>query len=115
MARLGLGPELVWSSELCARSPRLRELAGSELLVALCQEVGADAYISGAGSGGYIDPPGFEAAGIALYLQRYVHPEYPQRRASTFVSHLSVLDALCNIGYDGVRGLVEHEAHERVC
>jgi hypothetical protein len=112
--RLGLAVEFVSSTELCAREPRLRALSGSELVLATCQAAGGDEYVCGEGGVGYIDPPAFEAAGVAFWWQRYAPPEYPQRRARSFVSHLSVLDALCNVGFAGTRELIEHEARERV-
>jgi hypothetical protein len=70
--------------------------------------------VSGEGAADYIDPPAFESAGIMLWFQRYVPPEYPQRGTSAFVSHLSVLDALFNVGFDGARGLLRPRARERV-
>ena len=113
VSRLGLAVELVSSSELAARDPQLLGLAGNELVVATCRSAGADEYVSGAGFDS-IEPATFEAAGIAFGFQRFTHPEYPQAGTSSFVSHLSVLDALFNVGFDGVRKLVDQEALELV-
>ena len=107
---LGLAAEPL----LAAEPPRLRELHGNELVIETCRAAGGDEYVSGDGCFDFIRPEAFEADGIAFWVQRFVHPEYPQRAATTFVSHLSVLDALFNVGFDGVRGLVEHEARERL-
>jgi WbqC-like protein family len=112
--RLGLDGELVRSSDLLQTSPRLGELRASDLLIAICQVVGGNQYLSGEGSLGYIDPPAFELAGIEFWFQRFAHPAYPQRGAQAFVSHLSVLDALFNVGFAGVRGLIAGHARERV-
>ena len=111
---LGLPVEFVSSTELCAQHPRLRALNGSELVLATCQAAGGDEYVCGEGGVGYIDPPAFEAAGVAFWWQRYAHPEYPPAASAPFVSHLSVLDALFNVGFAGTRELIEHEALERV-
>jgi hypothetical protein len=111
---LGLAVELVSSAELSARDPRLLTLAGNDLMVAICQAAGADEYICGEGAADYIRPPAFEERGIAFRFQRYVHPEYEQRGTRAFVSHLSVLDALFNVGFEGVLRLVEHEAHAQL-
>jgi hypothetical protein len=46
----------------------------------------------------------FEAAGIAVRVQRYDHPVYPQRHGE-FVPFLSGLDLLLNVGAEG-RGLL---------
>jgi hypothetical protein len=112
--RLEIEVDLVRSTELAARDPRLLESSGSALVLATCEAAGATAYISGEGSYEYIDPPAFERAGLEFYFQRYVHPEYPQRGAREFVSHLSVLDALFNVGFDGTRELVVPQAAERI-
>lgn len=114
LARLGLNVELLSSTELAVGSPRLRELRGNDLVVALCHAAEADEYVSGAGCFDFIHPPAFEAEGIAFWVQALTHPEYPQRGTSNFVSHLSVLDALFNVGFDGVRRLVEREARDRL-
>jgi WbqC-like protein family len=112
--RLGLEPEFVRSSELLITHPELRGLQGNDLLVAICQAVGGHDYLSGAGSLGYVDPLAFESAGIDFWFQRYAHPEYPQRGTRAFVSHLSVLDALFNVGFDSAGGLVVGDARERM-
>lgn len=113
LGRLGLDTELVRSSELASRDPLLLGLRGNELVVATCRAAGADEYISGDGCLDFIDPPAFETQRVAFWFQRFVHPEYPQKSTGAFVSHLSVLDALFNVGFDGVRELVDHEARER--
>lgn len=112
--RLGLAVELVSSSDLVARDPQLRELRGNELVIETCRAAGGDEYVSGDGCFDFIRPDAFETGGIAFWVQRFVHPEYPQRGAAAFVSHLSALDALFNVGFDGVRELVEHDARERL-
>lgn len=111
---LELEVELVSSAELVAGDPRLSGCRGNELVLAICLAAEADDYVSGEGCLDFIDPAAFDAAGIAFWFQRYVHPEYPQRGTNEFVSHLSVLDALFNLGFEGVRRLVEQEARERV-
>jgi hypothetical protein len=114
LGELRLDVDLVWSSDLVRRDPSLGELSGSTLVLETCRAAGGDAYISGEGSLEYIDPPEFERAGVSFWFQRYAHPEYPQLGAPAFVSHLSVIDALFNLGFAGVRGLVEHESREAV-
>ena len=112
--RLGLSVEFVSSSDLAARDPRLRELRGNELVIETCRAAGGEEYVSGDGCFDFVRPEVFEADGIAFWVQRFVHPEYPQKGARAFVTHLSVLDALFNVGFDGVRALVENEERERM-
>lgn len=69
----------------------------SNLVLDMCQKVGATKYISGAMGVDYVDISSFENARIELYFQDYEHPTYPQLHGE-FVSHLSVLDLLFNCG-----------------
>ena len=76
----------------------------TERLVNLCKAVEATHYLSAAGSKVYLDEDMhlFDAAGISVTYQEFAHPVYPQRGAG-FVSHLSALDALMNIGPEETR------------
>ncbi len=58
---------------------------------------GGNAYLSGQGAKKYNDPEMYEAAGIELLYQEYDPPVYQQIGAE-FVSHLSVLDLIFNVG-----------------
>ena len=69
----------------------------TQLLIEMCQKVGADTFISGRGARDYVYPSLFDDAGIKHYFFDFVHPEYPQHR-QTFVPNLSVLDLLFNVG-----------------
>jgi WbqC-like protein len=75
----------------------------TELLVNLVRAAGGSVYLSGDGSGGYLDPAEFERAGIALEFQAFQHPTYTQRGVTAFVGGLSILDALMHCGFGGVR------------
>jgi hypothetical protein len=114
LARVGLEPELVSSSELAARDARLSTLRGTELVIATCQAAGADEYVSGAGCFDFIRPEAFLEEGIEFWVQSFEHPTYHQPGSREFTSHLSALDALFAVGFDGVRGLVAHDARIRM-
>lgn len=73
----------------------------AELVLQLCQAVGATTYLSGPFGRDYLDPQAFEAAGIALEYHDYVHPRYPQG-SHDFEPYLSVLDLLCHCGPDSL-------------
>lgn len=66
-------------------------------LIHICQTLGADQYLSGDAARSYLDVAAFAAAGIAVLWQNYRHPIYPQVYRP-FISHLSALDALLNVG-----------------
>lgn len=101
---LRLKPRFLRASELHPQGQR------TSLLVSLCQEVGAARYYSAAGARVYIDEERhlFESAGIEVAYQTWEHPIYQQRNTRLgFVSHLSALDVVMNIGLDSTRALIE--------
>lgn len=92
---LDIATPLVRSSELGVGG------AKSELVLNLCQAVGASALLVGlGGSRHYLDRAAFAEAGIALEFQSFEHPLYPQRGAAPFSAGLSSLDLLFNCGPD---------------
>jgi hypothetical protein len=91
----GQGTRLVRSSELGV------DAGGTERLIELTKRVGGRIYLSGDGSAGYQEPSHFEDEGVTLRYQRFDHPRYPQRTPG-FTPGLSVVDALMNVGSEGV-------------
>jgi len=76
-------------------------------LVEICEELGASAYIAGAGGRNYLREEEFEKAGIRLLWQefdphRVVHPQLGE----TFVPGLSIIDCLFNAGPAETRELL---------
>lgn len=69
----------------------------TERLLALCDALQADAYLSGLEGRVYLDRDAFASHGISLYFQRVEAPVYAQLHGE-FVSHLSILDLLFNTG-----------------
>jgi hypothetical protein len=98
---LALSPTFVCASELKADGKR------TQLLVNVCRKIGATRYYSSAGSRAYLENEMdlFIEAGIDVVYQTWPHPTYPQREPG-FVSHLSVIDALINIGPQATRSLI---------
>ena len=90
---LGLKTRLLRSSELGISGGPV------ERLVALCQRLGADHYLTGDAAAEYLDPAPFEAVGVTLEYQEYHHPTYPQMYGE-FVPYLSAVDLLFNCGPD---------------
>ncbi|WP_254532820.1 WbqC family protein [Natrinema gelatinilyticum] len=97
--RLGLECRFVRSSELDV------DASSSERIVRLCTELGADRYFSGTGARSYNDHTQFETADITLEYQSIEHPQYEQRFGD-FVSKLSIVDVLMNVGVDGTSDLL---------
>lgn len=69
----------------------------SELVLDMCRKLGASDYIFGTMGREYADQVAFDANGIKIHFQDYVHPVYPQMHGE-FVSHLSIVDLLFNCG-----------------
>jgi hypothetical protein len=74
----------------------------SERLAAICESLGADTYLSGAGARTYLDPAPFSKRGIAVKFQAFNHPVYPQLYGD-FIPNLSLLDLLFNCGPDSLK------------
>lgn len=88
---LGCEAKIVRQSELAPIGA-----AGTERLVAICKAVGADVYLSGDGSGGYLEEAVFARSGVALQYQRFSEPPFDD--PSGFVPGLSIIDRLMHIG-----------------
>jgi hypothetical protein len=82
------------------------EGAATDLLISMTLAVGGTAYLAGGGAGGYQEDEKFEAEGINLIYQNFIHPIYPQYNTTEFTPGLSIIDALMNIGFDGVKTLL---------
>ncbi len=76
-------------------------MCGDDRLIELVKAVGGDTYISGAGGQNYQHPEKFAAAGIGLCVREYRPRPYTQSQGG-FISNLTVLDALFNLGADAV-------------
>ena len=76
----------------------------TERLVALCKALDADTYISPLGSITYLAESSdkFEAEGLNLRFQNFLHPEYAQR-FPPFAAYASALDLFMNEGPDAAR------------
>ncbi|MBX9829361.1 MAG: WbqC family protein [Xanthobacteraceae bacterium] len=68
----------------------------SHLVLDLCRQLGATAYISGPQGRGYIDEASFASAGIELRYDDYRHPVYQQVHGG-FESHMAAIDLMMNV------------------
>jgi len=92
---LAIETPVIFSSSLKERGTK------SGLVLNLCREVRADAYISGPFGREYLDRATFEEAGIDVVFHDYAHPEYPQAYPG-FEPYMSVVDLLFNHGLDSL-------------
>lgn len=100
--KLDIHPEYIRASEM--------ELSGakSDLILDICETLGADVYIAGPSGRDYLNVQSFADAGITVKYNDYAHPVYPQRKAKEFESHLAALDLFMNCGWEeGKRIMME--------
>lgn len=88
---MGIAAELINSSALNAKGHK------TERILAICNELNADAYISTNGAKSYLQEEILKEAGVSLAYQDYTPPEYAQVYPG-FESHLSVADIVFNRG-----------------
>ncbi|MFQ5582523.1 MAG: WbqC family protein [Mariprofundaceae bacterium] len=69
----------------------------TQRLIDLCKEAGGNAYLSGREGYNYLDREAFSDAEVVLWFQEVEAPVYPQLHGE-FISHLSVIDLLFNLG-----------------
>ena len=90
---LDLEPRIFLSSELQLSSKRSLRLAQ------ICEHFDATCYLSPVGAKEYLYSDRFsENTNVELIFQDYIPTAYPQRHASDFISHLSVIDVIGNKG-----------------
>ena len=91
--RLGVTTPMVRASTLGAAGER------GEHVAAICEAVGANRYLSPAGSENYLldDRNAFDRRGITVFMHVYAHPEYVQR-FKPFIPFASALDLIFNVG-----------------
>ena len=96
----------------CIRSSSLG-LGGkkSAHVVEICRHFQADTYLSAAGSREYIEEEGLlSAAGLRVLYQNFAATPYLQLGAAEFISHMSIIDIVANIGFEAARAYVD--SHE---
>jgi hypothetical protein len=95
--RLGLNSEIVRASTLGCGGRR------SEHVLALCQALAGDVYVSPRGAADYIAADNvFADAGFPVRYRSYAPIAYPQDEAGAFTPYLAFLDAAMNLGWTGL-------------
>lgn len=91
--KLGVATPMIRASTLGAGGER------GEHLAAICECIGADHYLSPAGSENYLieDKVAFDRRGISVWIHIFEHPQYTQR-FDPFMPYASALDLIFNVG-----------------
>ncbi len=104
---IGIENEVVYASSMGIKAK------STKLLLEIIKQLEADKYISGKGSSKYLDNDFLGANGVQLTVldfysfmenNPYIRPSYP------FVNGVSIIDALCIIGKEGVIELFEKQS-----
>ena len=73
-------------------------------VLAICQAVGATAYMTGAGASlRFLNAEQFAESNIPVIVQSYQCPRYPQMFSKEFIPNISALDLLFNCGIEESR------------
>ena len=94
----------------CIRSSQLA-LGGkkSAHVLEICRHFQADTYLSAAGSREYIEEEGLlAAADLRVLYQEFAAAPYEQLGTQEFVSHMSIVDVVANLGFAKARAYVEN-------
>jgi hypothetical protein len=94
--------EFVYSSDLDISGEK------TDRLLSVLDEIDADEYISGPAAKDYMEVEKFKREGIDLHWHEFDHPEYDQQHGE-FLSHLSVIDLLFNVGDEAIDVIREGE------
>lgn len=72
---------------------------GTDRLISICKELGADTYLSGPGGKLHMDLEAFKKERIEVIFQNLIHPHYSQLFPEKgFIPYLSIIDLLFNCG-----------------
>lgn len=82
------------------------EGSATDLLISMIRKAGGSAYLCGGGADGYQQDDQFQREDMELKYQSFQHPIYPQVGGGDFVPGLSIIDALMNVGFEGVRAFL---------
>jgi hypothetical protein len=94
---LGIDTPITWSTDYASEGDKSLRLA------TICEQAGADEYVSGPSARDYLDEGEFASRGIAVRWMDYEgYPEYPQVHPP-FEPAVSIVDLLFNTGADAPR------------
>ena len=100
--RLGIRAHIHRAGDLSISGTR------SARLISICEYFDAEEYLSPVGSADYLSEDGFaDKTTISLKFQKYEPLVYFQKGTHEFVSHLSIVDVVANLGWDGARKYIE--------
>jgi len=103
---LGIRTEFVRASELETKT------AKSDLVLEICETVGATSYLSGVSGRDYLKLDEFKVSGVEVLFQKFSYPTYRQY-GEAFNKYASVIDALCMNGIEQTAQFVKNGIWEK--
>lgn len=82
--------------------------SSNQLLIDIIKYLGGNCYMPGGGAQGYQEDQLFNENEINLNYQGFKHPIYSQFNSSSFLSGLSIIDALMNLGFVETETLIKN-------
>lgn len=104
----GLSTQIIMQSQLNYD----RSAKKGDLVIQLLKASKVNEYLSGHGALCYQDNAAFESEGIVLNYTDFTHPAYPQKNSLEFISGLSCLDLLFNVGIEQGRSLLQRSNNQ---
>jgi hypothetical protein len=99
--KLNIQASIHLSSELNLQTSR------SEKLLEIINHFSSQTYLSPVGAKEYIEQDGIlEQAGISVVYQDYQPAEYQQLRSSQWLSHMSIIDVVANLGWQQAKNYI---------
>ncbi|MGE5607217.1 MAG: WbqC family protein [Bacteroidota bacterium] len=105
--KLGIKKQFILHSDLETQQK------STDLLIEITKNVNGTAYLCGGGAPKYQEDFKFSENGLELIYQNFVHPIYEQKYSQEFVSGLSIIDCLMNLGIDGTKKLLSSSLGNR--
>lgn len=99
---LGISTRIVHASQLDIGPV----FTSSERIARIVSYLGGTVYLSGSGARAYNDAATYSSYGVELTYNDFAAMPYPQR-TQEFKSGLSIIDALFNLGFDGVASFLQ--------
>jgi len=97
--KLNISTEIKISSEM-----KILDIENAtDRIIKLAKAVHSTHYISGRGGDNYQNQSLFESNGVALIYSNFKDFEYKQYRTESFIKGLSIIDAIFNIGFEGLQ------------
>ena len=79
----------------------------SDLILDIAKRSGASVYLSGPAGRDYMELDKYKREGVNVWFNDFKHPVYTQRNRNDFISHLSLIDLLMNVGADQGRKIIQ--------